>query len=167
MTKQDVVIRAVEPEDYEALQDIHSQPKVIWGTAQVPLPSKAMWRDRMAHPGDGFYQRVAVIDGRVVAISGLSIVSRSPRRTHAASLGMSVHDDFHGRGLGTALLSSLLDLADNWLNLRRIDLKVYVDNTSAIALYEKLGFEIEGRLRQYAFREGDYIDAYAMARLNT
>jgi putative acetyltransferase len=166
MTRQDIVIRAAEPEDYEALQDVHAQPKVIWGTAQMPFPSKALWRDRLAHSQEGNYFLVCEIDGRVVASSSLTVVSHSPRRTHAATLGMSVHDDFHGRGIGKALLSALLDIADGWLNLRRVDLRVYVDNTHAITLYERLGFETEGTLREYAFREGEYVDALAMARLN-
>jgi len=35
----------------------------------------------------------------------------------------------------------------------------------AIALYEKFGFEVEGTHRRYAFRNGEYVDAYSMARL--
>jgi L-phenylalanine/L-methionine N-acetyltransferase len=35
----------------------------------------------------------------------------------------------------------------------------------AIALYEKFEFEAEGTHRRFAFRDGEYIDAYSMARL--
>ena len=38
-------------------------------------------------------------------------------------------------------------------------------NARAIALYKKFGFEVEGKLKRYAFRDGAYVDAYAMARL--
>lgn len=58
-----------------------------------------------------------------------------------------------------------IDLAENWLDLTRIELKVYVDNASGIALYEKFGFQMEGTHRRYAFRDGGYVDAYSMARL--
>ena len=34
-----------------------------------------------------------------------------------------------------------------------------------IALYEKFGFEKEGTHRRYAFRGGEYVDAYSMARI--
>jgi putative acetyltransferase len=63
------------------------------------------------------------------------------------------------------LMRAALDLADNWLNLTRIELTVYVDNSSAVALYKRFGFEIEGTHRRYAFRNGEYVDAYSMARI--
>jgi putative acetyltransferase len=78
---------------------------------------------------------------------------------------MSVHDDFCGRGIGTALLAALVDLSDNWLNLKRLELTVYVDNEPAIRLYQKFGFEMEGTRRRDVFRNGQYVDSYAMARL--
>ena len=76
---------------------------------------------------------------------------------------MAVRDDWQGRGVGTALMEAALDLADNWLNLARIELNVYTDNEIGIALYERFGFEIEGTHRRYAFRNGVYVDAYSMA----
>ena len=42
---------------------------------------------------------------------------------------------------------------------------VYVDNAPAIRLYQKFGFEAEGTLRGYAFRAGQYVDSFFMARL--
>ena len=51
-------------------------------------------------------------------------------------------------------MKAALDLADNWLNLTRIELEVCTDNQTGIALYEKWGFEIEGTLRHFAFRGG-------------
>jgi putative acetyltransferase len=84
---------------------------------------------------------------------------------HVGSIGMAVSDDWQGKGVGTALMEAALDLADNWLNLTRIELHVYVDNAAGIALYEKFGFEVEGTHRRLAFRDGEYIDTYSMARL--
>ena len=58
-----------------------------------------------------------------------------------------------------------MDLADNWLGLRRLELTVFVDNDTAIRLYERSGFVREGVLRAYAFRDGRFVDVLAMARL--
>ena len=82
-----------------------------------------------------------------------------------AELGMAVRDDQQGKGVGSALMQAVLDLADNWLNLIRIELHVYTDNTAGVALYEKFGFQIEGTHYLYAFRNGEYTDAYSMARI--
>ncbi len=65
---------------------------------------------------------------------------------------MSVHDDFQNRGVGSALMAAMIELADNWLGLRRIELEVYADNAAAIHLYEKFGFVIEGRTSARARR---------------
>jgi L-phenylalanine/L-methionine N-acetyltransferase len=78
---------------------------------------------------------------------------------------MMVRDDWQGKGVGKALMQAVIDLADKWLNLTRIELTVFTDNESAIALYRKFGFETEGALRKYAFRDGEFVDAYAMARV--
>jgi putative acetyltransferase len=59
----------------------------------------------------------------------------------------------------------VVDLADNWLGLTRLDLRGYVDNVPAIALYRKFGFEKEGTHQRFAFRDGKYVDAHVMARL--
>ena len=78
---------------------------------------------------------------------------------------MGVHDDWQGKGIGTALMRACVEMADKWLNLTRLELEVYTDNEAAIRLYERFGFEREGTLRQYAFRDGQYVDSYLMARL--
>jgi putative acetyltransferase len=79
---------------------------------------------------------------------------------------MAVRDDRQRSGVGTALLNAAIELADGWLNYQRLELFVYTDNLAALSLYRKFGFAIEGTCRAYAFRDGHYVDAYQMARLN-
>ena len=87
------------------------------------------------------------------------------RRAHAAGLGIGVHDDWTGRGIGRALMAELVDYGERWLGLRRIELTVHTDNARAIALYRRFNFAVEGTLRGHSLRDGAYVDAYAMARL--
>ena len=155
----DITVRHTEPEDYEALHRIFSGPRVIAGTLQLPLPSAEMWRQRLSEPPEGMFSLVACVDGR--GGRGDLSLHTSPTRwrmRHVGSIGMAVRDDWQGRGVGTALMEAALDLADNWLNLTRVELSVYVDNAPAIALYEKFGFEVEGTHRRFAFRDGEYVD---------
>eukprot|EP01113_Clastostelium_recurvatum_P020388 TRINITY_DN24186_c0_g1_i1.p1 TRINITY_DN24186_c0_g1~~TRINITY_DN24186_c0_g1_i1.p1 ORF type:complete len:197 (+),score=21.46 TRINITY_DN24186_c0_g1_i1:99-689(+) len=162
-----IVIRRVEPDDSAALQSVFSGPRAFSGTLQLPYPSVDMWKKRLASPPEGTNSLVACIDsphGEVIGEIGLH-TSVNPRRKHVASMGMAVRDDWQGKGVGSTLMTAALDMADRWLNLERIELTVYTDNEAAIGLYKKLGFVLVGTLSRYAFRDGKYIDAYAMARL--
>jgi putative acetyltransferase len=60
----------------------------------------------------------------------------------------------------------LCDYADRWAGVLRIELTVYTDNEVALRLYRNFGFEIEGTMRAYALRDGEFVDTYAMARLH-
>ena len=161
-----IVVRRAEPGDAEAIQQTFLGPRAIAGTLQMPYPSIEMWRKRLADVAPDDFLLVATIGGDVVGNFGLQAVSKSPRRRHVGAVGMAVRDDRQGRGIGTALLKAGLELADGWLNYQRLELSVYTDNVGAVHLYRKFGFAIEGTCRAYAFRDGRYVDAHQMARLN-
>ena len=65
----------------------------------------------------------------------------------------------------TTSISSLL-VETNTNGLRRVELTVWTDNKAAVHLYEKFGFVVEGTARQFARRDGEFVDAYYMARLS-
>ncbi len=157
-------VRRAHPGDAEAIMAAFSTPRAMAGTLQLPYPSAELWRKRIADQGPEDFLLVAEVKGRVVGNLGLHPAGRA-RRRHAASVGMSVHDDFQHRGVGAALLLAALDVADHWLNYVRLELTVYTDNAPALALYRKFGFVVEGTLVGYAYRNGRYVDAYTMARL--
>ena len=105
-------------------------------------------------------------DGTVIGSAGLQVCT-NPRMRHVGTLGMLVHTEFQNQGIGTALMRTVLELADNWLMLVRVELEVFADNARAIHLYEKFGFEKEALLRMSVVRDGQYWDNYKMARLRT
>ena len=162
----EITIRALEATDVDAIHEIMQRPGVIAGTLQLPWQSIDLARERFGKPDPDAQRLVAVIDGRVVGNLGLHLNHRG-RRRDVASMGMSVHDEFQNRGVGTALMAAMVELADDWLGLRRIELEVWTDNAAAVHLYEKFGFVIEGTARQYARRAGAFVDAYYMARLRS
>jgi L-phenylalanine/L-methionine N-acetyltransferase len=162
MDPSNIQIRAWEPDDIPALTEVFNQPRVVWGTLQTPHTSIATRRKRAESRVDAL-QLVAVVDEQVVGTIGLQRFEQ--RRAHAGSIGMAVHDAYAGRGCGRALLEAVIAQADLWLNLTRLELSVWADNDRAIALYEHCGFEREGIHRAYAWRDGAYADAIAMARL--
>ncbi len=160
----DIRVRAMKSADWHGLYEIWTDPRVCWNTLQVPFQSEDEVRQKVEKPSEGVYRLVAEVDGRVVGVSGLHLCRR-PRRQHVAGCGISVHPDYWNRGVGSALMTAVLELADNWLNLKRVELEVYTDNQAAIHLYEKFGFQIEGTKRAYAVRGGEYVDTYVMARV--
>lgn len=159
-----ITIRAREATDLAAIAALMNCPGVVRGTLQLPLRSLDDRREQYDRRAPDTHSLVAEIEGRVVGQLGLH-AEQNPRRRHVGSIGMAVHDDFVGRGVGATLLTAIIDLADRWLGLRRIELEVYTDNAPAIHLYEKFGFVREGTLRDFAFRDGAYIDAHVMARV--
>jgi L-phenylalanine/L-methionine N-acetyltransferase len=161
-----IVVRRAEPGDAEAIHQTFLGPRVIAGTLQLPYPSVEMWRRRLAEFPAEDCLLVATIDAEVVGNLALHAASKSPRRRHVGNIGMAVRDDRQGRGIGSTLLRAAIELADGWLNYQRLELWVYVDNLAALHLYRKFGFAIEGTCRAYSFRDGQYVDACAMARLH-
>ena len=158
-------IRRAEPSDYEAVRQVFAGPKAVWGTLQLPFSSVEQWRKRLAEPPEGYFSLVACVEHEVVGQLGLHTFPNRFRRRHVGQIGMAVRDDWQGKGVGTALMEAAVDLADKWLNLTRLELEVYTDNAPAIRLYKKFGFTVEGTLAQFAFRDGQYVDSYTMARL--
>jgi ribosomal protein S18 acetylase RimI-like enzyme len=77
---------------------------------------------------------------------------------------MGVLKDCRGRGLGKALLEGALAVARE-RRLERVELDVYASNLTAIRLYKKFGFQIEGRKRRARKIDGKYDDIIVMALL--
>ena len=110
---------------------------------------------------NGMAQFVAVDDGRVVGWCDVNPKTHATLR-HSGVLGMGVAASHRGQGLGSALLRATLEAAFA-RGITRVELVVRADNAAAIALYERHGFELEGRLRNYMIVDGAAYDALAMA----
>jgi len=158
-----LTLRATRPGDAEALADMMSLPGFRWGTLQLPYRSPEAIRSRMEKAAPGTLLLVALAEGAVIGSAALE--PHAGRRAHVGSIGMGVHDNWTGRGVGRALMTALLDTADNWLGLKRVELSVYTDNTPALALYRRFGFIVEGTSRCDAFRDGTYVNIHLMGRL--
>ena len=165
MSIKGLTIRRAEAEDCAAVAELFRSFEVYAGTLQVPYPSREYWRRRITENPESAHYVLAVVDEQVVGMANVDTFPHRPRRKHAGAIGICVHEEWHGKGVGAELMRAILDLADNWLNLTRLELEVFAENEAAIHLYERFGFEVEGTLRQHAFRDGRYVDSKVMARL--
>jgi putative acetyltransferase len=160
-----IEIRHVEPDDYKAIHQIYTQPKVVYGTLQLPYAPTQHYRELLEDSSKGSYGLVACVEDEVIGHLHLQTFPNKSRRKHAASLGMAVLEEWQGKGVGTKLMQATIEFAEQWLNISRIELSVFIDNEPAIRLYKKSGFEIEGTLRNFAYRDGQLVDVYYMSRI--
>lgn len=164
-----ITVRRATPQDAAAYARFMGDPQVFAGLMQLPYTNEEIWRKRLAEscePGKIDLPLAAELHGEVVGSAGLHPVGPALRRRHAVMLGICVAREAQGRGVGSALMAALCDYADRWLGALRMELTVYTDNAPALALYRKFGFEIEGTFKGYAMRDGQYVDAHAMARFH-
>lgn len=159
-----LTIRPPHPDDLEALYAIYSHPSVARTTLQMPTQEIGLTQERLDEPKPDLFRFVADIDGRAIGALTLN-QEKNPRRRHAAGLGMAVHPDFWGIGVGSELMAAAVDLADNWINLQRIELDVNVDNRAGLRLYHNFGFTVEGTRRAHVLRDGRLVDNHFMARI--
>lgn len=162
-----LTIRRAEVDDAEAVYEMFTAATVYSSTLQLPYPSREYWRRRLSENVDSVYNLVGIIEGRIVGMVSVDTFPNRPRRRHAGAIGISVDELWQGKGVGKELMRAIIDFADNWLNLTRLELEVYADNQAAIRLYERFGFEIEGTLRQHALRDGKFVDSIVMGRLRS
>lgn len=105
----------------------------------------------------------------LIATAGARVVGsldfhreRRAQAAHGGTFGMSVARDQRRKGIGIALLTSLVEWARRSA-VARIELQVFSNNAGAIRLYERIGFEHEGRRRRAVEVDGERIDVLLMA----
>ncbi|MFA9486070.1 MULTISPECIES: GNAT family N-acetyltransferase [unclassified Moraxella] len=163
-----ITIRATEHYDYQGFYDLYRTSQVA--SQLLHLPNRLMrdWEQLLDKIPDNVHSFVAVVDSdeahQMVGNIALTVAT-NPRQAHKGELIIAVCPDFQNQGIGSQLMQTVIDLADNWLNLKRMELTVYTDNEKAIALYQKFGFVIEGEHQAFAFKNGKFVNAYAMARM--
>jgi len=111
----------------------------------------------------GWLYLVAQVDGAVVGSLDFA-ARREPQKQHTGALSMLVAEEWRDRGIGTALLRTLLGWAREEPSIEKVGLSVVSTNAPAIHLYNKYGFGEEGRLRcANKLEGGQYADDFLMA----
>lgn len=110
------------------------------------------WSQRMV---DGL--SFITFDGDV-PLGTAAFMNLDERNRHAELAIVIGNKDYWGKGFGTQIMKQLLDWGFNGLNLNRLYLHVFSSNQRAINLYEKMGFVLEGEMREMLFQNGKYVD---------
>jgi RimJ/RimL family protein N-acetyltransferase len=94
----------------------------------------------------------------------MAIGGNAKRNKHSVYIVVGILKDSRGKGVGTKLFEEL----EKWAfmhKIHRLELTVVTRNVAGVALYQKMGFEIEGMKRDSLFIDGEFADEYYMSKL--
>jgi RimJ/RimL family protein N-acetyltransferase len=113
--------------------------------------------------GDAHYYVSETEWGEVQAYAILRGIQETSRAIELKRIVVAVPE----RGLGRRVLKELVRIAFRELNAHRLFLDVYDDNARARHLYESLGFQYEGVMREAAQRDGHWCNLRLMSILES
>lgn len=158
-----VTVRQISQDDIESLHSsmdrVARERKYLGFTRVAPIEEtrKSLVEDMQR----GVIRLIAIDESKVVGWCHIR-PDRWEGFTHAGWLGMGVLKEYRGQGIGSALLYQSLGEARN-RGLERVELSVFASNLTAIRLYEKFKFEVEGRKKKARKLDGRYEDIIVMA----
>jgi RimJ/RimL family protein N-acetyltransferase len=152
LTEEDLEVIAAWQDDTDLLRRLDAQAAAPRGLAQL----RQWLRQRQERP-DGYLFAVRAVDG--AGLLGYAELDGIlwPHRAGWLSLVIAPRDHW-GRGFGREAMRLALWFAFAELNLHRVQLTVFAQNTRAIRLYEGLGFQREGAFREFLERDGERQD---------
>lgn len=162
------VLRKPEPSDVDALYQYRNDADVVrwlggFSTGYSRADLQAWVETHRTRKDEALYVIADAATDRCLGHIGLyNIDHRCGTAELAILIGSSEH---RGKGLGKQATAALIGYGFNELNLHRISLEVLETNTRAIALYQRLGFQTEGRLREAVFRSGRHLNLLLMGLL--
>lgn len=109
---------------------------------------------------------MAMAGETMVGLAGVHRNTANKRRSrHAAEFGISLAEEYRGRGIGETLAQAVMAEAQRAIpDLRLIYLAVYAVNDRAHALYQKLGFQEVGRMPEFILHSDQYVDEIMMVK---
>ncbi len=79
---------------------------------------------------------------------------------------LGIYKDPNLSGVGELLMDSLKEIAFKIAKLHTLKLEVIETNKEAIRFYKKMGFKEEGRLKEFVYRDGKWLDVIIMGLVN-
>lgn len=133
----------------------------------LPIPMSKEKVDKMIsdynEENNSIVFAIRTIEGNIIGIAGYDDIIKD---NMVATLFIGLGDEnYLGKGYGKEAMLELLNYGFNTLNLYRIQLNVISFNIPAIKLYEKVGFQKEGTMKEFVLRNGQRYDLYMYAKL--
>jgi RimJ/RimL family protein N-acetyltransferase len=158
------MLRKATEDDFEMIYTIYMDPTVNPYMSWEVMPAKEfhpIFQEVLSSQALHVYE----IDEKVVAVIRLD--RKKYRLSHIAYIGrFGILASHQKQGIGLKIMKEAIAVLKSQ-GVKRIELIVESDNPNAIRLYEKLGFEVEGTLRNFFKRKSQdhYVNDYYMAML--
>lgn len=165
-----LAIRGPNSDDWVSLYALLNLPAVMVNLQELPYGSEDALRERLSGMAPNVHMLIAeaaLPSGRKRIVGAAWLDVQAKRRRHVGRLSMVIHPDYHNTKAAKGLVNAVLDLADNWLGLLRIQATIFADDKAVLDLYESAGFVREATLRRYALRLGRMSDGLILARVTT
>jgi RimJ/RimL family protein N-acetyltransferase len=161
-----VRLRPLERADLPRYQELFSEPEISLHYGRLGVPENLDQLQRRFDAGefdttDRFFVLAIETEGTLIGAVELKNEENLPSRS--ATFGIIIGDPAYlDRGYGTEASTLLLDYAFAVLGYHKINLDLFEYNARAQAMYEKLGFVVEGRRRENHWSRGRFWDDVLM-----
>ena len=158
---------------FDLLIEWSPSPKSLlqWSGAGFTYPLDHEQLNKLLAAGQGSPPRVylyaarRVSDGAIVGHGEIGFVDR--QNLNARLMRIIVSRTARGRGLGEGVVRELVRVGFGELRLHRLDLNVFDFNRAAIRCYERVGFRLEGTLREARRHNDEYWNVCTMGLLRS
>ena len=161
-----VRLRPLERGDLSRYQELFFEPEISLHYGELGVPENLDRLQRRFEAGefdttDRSLLLVIETEGTLIGTMQLKNTENLPSRS--ATFGIMIGDPAYlDRGYGTEVSTLLLDYAFAVLGYHKINLDLFEYNARALAMYEKLGFVLEGRRRENHWSRGRFWDDILM-----
>ena len=155
-----VYLRGLEQGDLERTHRWVNDPEIVDAVgvrAPISLEQQRQWYENLCRDRSKVVLAICLKEGDA-HIGNTSLRDIDPVHRHAMFSIFIGDRSARGGGTGSEATRLTLRYAFEVLNLHRVWLKTSSDNAGAVAMYQKLGFQQEGCLRQHEFKNGRYVD---------
>ncbi len=159
-----MIHRLASQQDFESIYDMYMEESANPYLTYDPMNKEDF---KKIYTGLLKTETLFVAENEGTIISTYRLIPKTDRQAHTVYLGsFTIKKDFQGKGFGKRILEDVKAYASKQDKVR-IELTVDVNNTAAIALYKKTGFDTEGRVRKsYTLAAtNEFYDEYLMAVL--
>jgi RimJ/RimL family protein N-acetyltransferase len=162
-------LRSYQPQDAALLARYASDARVTAylrepDAREYSVDEAAAWIE-LVRAQDPECQFSICADGTI--IGGIGLELQPDVYAHSAEISYWIASPWWGRGFATRAVAALTDHAFWQLRLTRVYARVFDGNSASVRVLEKCAYELEGRLRRAAFKDGHYADQFLYAKLRT